>query len=298
MPELPDITIYLEALEKRTKGKTLQKVRLNHPFLLKTVEPPIAAVEGKIVRQLRRVGKRIAFGFDDDLWLVIHLMLAGRLQWKLPGFKLSSSYYLAAFDFSEGSVIFTEAGSKRMATLHVFQGEEALKLHDPGCIEVMSCGLEDFKKTLSQRSGKRNIKKVLTDPKVISGIGNAYSDEILHRAKMSPFAIAATLDEDEVQRLHVAVHEVMNEWIDRFRKEVGDGFPEKVTAFRAEMAVHGKFGQNCPVCNAPIQRIRYAGMKETNYCPGCQTQGRILADRVMSRLLKDDRPKHLDDLEE
>ncbi len=298
MPELPDITIFLEALEKRTKGRKLEKVRLNHPFLLKTVEPPIAAVEGKIVRQLRRVGKRIAFGFDDDMWLVIHLMLAGRLQWKLPGFKLSGRHYLAAFDFSEGSVIFTEAGSKRMAALHVFQGDEALKLHDPGGIEVMSCGLEEFKKTLSQRSGKRSIKKVLTDPKVISGIGNAYSDEILHRAKMSPFAIACNLDDTESQRLYSAIQEVMNEWIECFRKEVGEGFPKKVTAFRPEMAVHGKFGQNCPVCNAPIQRIRYTGMKETNYCPGCQTQGRILADRVMSRLLKDDRPKHLDDLEE
>jgi len=296
MPELPDITIYIEALEKKTLGKKLNKVRLHHPFLLKTVEPPISAVEGKAVKQLRRIGKRIAFGFDDELWLVIHLMVAGRLQWQQPLFKLSSGYYLAAFDFDHGSVVFTEAGSKRMATLHVFQGEAALAAHDPGGLEVMVAGLDQFKEVLRSRSKNISIKKVLTDPKVISGIGNSYSDEILHRARMSPFAIAKTLDDGEVRRLYEAIHSVMKEWIDRFRHEVGDGFPGKVTAFRPEMAAHGKFGQPCPVCGAPIQRIRYADMKETNYCPGCQTEGRILADRVMSRLLKDDRPKHLDDL--
>jgi formamidopyrimidine-DNA glycosylase len=296
MPELPDITIYLEALEKKTLGKKLNKVRLHHPFLLKTVEPPITAVEGKVVKQLRRIGKRIAFGFDDELWLVIHLMLAGRLQWQPPGFKLSSGYYLAAFDFDHGSVIFTEAGSKRLAMLHILQGEAALAAHDPGGLEVMDASLDQFKEVLRSRSKNISIKKVLTDPKVISGIGNSYSDEILHRARMSPFSIARTLDDGEMQRLYQAIHFIMKEWIDRFRAEVGEGFPGKVTAFRPEMAVHGKFGQPCPVCGAPIQRIRYAGMKETNYCPGCQTEGRLLADRVMSRLLKDDRPKHLDDL--
>jgi len=296
MPELPDITIYIEALERKTLGKRLTKVRLNHPFLLKTVEPPISAVEGKEVRQLRRVGKRIAFGFDDELWLVIHLMLAGRLQWQPPQFKLSSKYYLAAFDFDHGSVVFTEAGTKRLASLHVFQGEAALTAHDPGGLEVMTSSLEQFAEVLRSRAKNSSIKKVLTDPRTISGIGNSYSDEILHRARMSPFAVAKTLDDGEVKKLYEAIHSVINEWIDRFRQEVGDGFPGKVTAFRPEMAAHGKFGQPCPVCCAPIQRIRYADMKETNYCPRCQTEGRILADRVMSRLLKDDRPKHLDDL--
>jgi len=296
MPELPDITIYIEALERKTLGKKLNKVRLNHPFLLKTVEPPISAVEGRVVRKLRRIGKRIAFGFDDELWLVIHLMLAGRLQWQPPQFKLSGGYYLAAFDFDDGSVIFTEAGSKRMATLHVFRGEVALTQHDPGGLEVLSSTLDEFMATLRTRSGNRNVKKVLTDPKVFSGIGNAYSDEILHRAKMSPFAMPKHMDDEEAKRLYEAVHAIFKEWTDRFRKEVGDGFPGKVTAFRPEMAVHGKFGKPCPVCAAPIQRIRYADRKETNYCPGCQTEGRLLADRVMSRLLKDDRPKHLDDL--
>lgn len=296
MPELPDITIYLEALERRTKGKVLQTVRLKNPFLLKTVEPPISAVEGKAVQQLRRVGKRIAFGLEDDLWLVIHLMLAGRLQWQAPGFKLSTSFYLAAFDFAEGSVIFTEAGSKRMATLHILRGLKALSELDPGGLEVLESTLEEFSHVLRSRSGNRHVKKVLTDPKIFSGIGNGYSDEILHRAKMSPFALPKSLDDAEIKRLYDAIHAVFQEWMDRFRQEVGDGFPGKVTAFRPEMAVHGKFGKNCPVCNAPIQRIRYADKKETNYCPKCQTEGRILADRVMSRLLKDDRPRHVDDL--
>lgn len=296
MPELPDITIYIEALEKRTLGRKLNKVRLNHPFLLKTVEPPLSAVEGKPVRELRRVGKRIAIGFDNELWLVIHLMLAGRLLWKPPQFKLSGKLYLAAFDFDDGSVVFTEAGTKRRASLHVLQGEAALMEHDPGGLEVMSASLDQFKEVLRGRDKNSSVKKVLTDPKAISGVGNAYSDEILLRAGMSPFAIARTLDDEEIRKLYDAIHSVMNEWLDRFRKEVGEGFPGKVTAFRPEMAAHGKFGQPCTVCGAPIQRIRYADKKETNYCPRCQTEGRILADRVLSRLLKDDRPKHLDDL--
>lgn len=296
MPELPDITIYIEALERRTLGKKLNKVRLNHPFLLKTVEPPITAVEGREVCKLRRVGKRIALGFQDELWLVIHLMLAGRLQWKQPQFKLSGKYYLAAFDFDHGSVVLTEAGTKRLASVHVLQGEAALTAHDPGGLDVMTSSIDQFKEVLRAHSKSSSIKKVLTDGKIISGIGNSYSDEILHRARLSPFAITKALDDSEVKKLFEAIHSVMNEWIDRFRQEVGEEFPGKVTAFRPEMAAHGKFGQPCPVCGAPIQRIRYADKKETNYCPGCQTEGRLLADRVMSRLLKDDRPKHLNDL--
>jgi formamidopyrimidine-DNA glycosylase len=298
MPELPDITIYLEAIQKRTLGRKLKKIRLNHPFLLKTVEPPTSAVEGKAVTELRRLGKRIAVGFEDELWLVIHLMIAGRFQWKAPGFKLSRGYGLAAFDFDEGSLILTEAGSSRRASLHIAQGEAAIQKHDPGGLEVMTCNLSSFVHLLRDRTENRAIKKVLTDPTLISGIGNSYSDEILHRARMSPFAIASKLDTGESKKLFDAIHSVMHEWIARFRKEVGDGFPGKVTAFRPEMAAHGKFGLPCPVCAAPIQRIRYADKKETNYCPGCQTDGRIFADRVMSRLLKDDRPKHLDDLSE
>lgn len=298
MPELPDITLYLEALQKRVQGKKLNKIRLNHIFLLKTVDPPLAAVEGKVIKRFRRLGKRIAIGFDDELWLVIHLMIAGRLHWKAPNFKLSRGYGLAAFDFDEGSLVLTEAGSKRRASLHLVQGEAALQSHDPGGLETITASIGQFSAILRDKGDNRAIKKVLTDPTIISGIGNAYSDEILHRARMSPFAIARKLSDEEVVRLLTAIHEVMNEWIERFRQELGDKFPEKVTAFRPEMAVHGKFGHRCPVCNAPIQRIRYADKKETNYCPGCQTEGRILADRVMSRLLKDDRPKHLDDLDD
>jgi formamidopyrimidine-DNA glycosylase len=275
-------------------GKRLEKVRLHHPFLLKTVDPPLSALEGKPIRELRRIGKRIALGFDEDLWLIIHLMLAGRLQWKPPGFKLSGKYYLAAFDFPDGSLIFTEAGSKRRASLHILRGADALHDQDPGGIEVLSSSLQEFTQLL--RSQKTHVKNLLTDPKRISGIGNAYSDEILHRARLSPFAIANRLKEDQIKSLYYAIHSILTETTEILRQETGAGFPAKVTAFRSEMAVHGKFGRPCPVCAAPIQRIRYADKKETNYCPGCQTQGRILADRVLSRLLKNDRPKHLNDL--
>ncbi|MFO0814673.1 MAG: DNA-formamidopyrimidine glycosylase family protein [Gemmatales bacterium] len=298
MPELPDLTIYIEALQRRMLGKKLQRVRLNHPFLLKTVEPGIESVAGREVCDVRRIAKRIAIGVEGDVWLVIHLMLAGRFHWKPAGFKLSRGYGLAAFDVADGCLVLTEAGSKRRASLHVVQGEAGLVSHDPGGLEVMTATAFQLQQVLHEHGRNRAIKKVLTDPAIISGIGNAYSDEILHRARMSPFAIAHKLDEEDVQRLHSAIRDVMSEWIGRLREEVGNGFPEKVTAFRPGMAVHGKYGHRCPVCNAPIQRIRYADKKETNYCPGCQTGGKLLVDRVMSRLLKDDRPKHLDDLEE
>lgn len=298
MPELPDITIYLEALQKRLHNKKLNRIRLNHIFLLKTVDPPITALDGKTVQEFRRLGKRIAIGLENEYWLIIHLMIAGRLHWKPAGFKLSRGYGLAAFDFDDGSLVLTEAGSKRRASLHLVQGTSAMQAHDPGGLEVMTCTLKDFQNVLSDRCDNRAVKKVLTDPALISGIGNAYSDEILHRARMSPFAIARNLSAVQTEQLLLAIRDVMNEWINRFRTQLQGRFPKKVTAFHEEMAVHGKFGRHCPVCDAPIHRIRYAGKKETNYCPGCQTEGRILADRVMSLLLKDDRPQHLDDLEE
>jgi formamidopyrimidine-DNA glycosylase len=298
MPELPDITVYVEALSRRLVGRKLERVRLNHPFLLKTVEPGIDEVAGKEVVEVRRIAKRIAIGVETDLWLVIHLMLAGRLHWKPVGFKLSRGYGLAAIDVADGCVVLTEAGSKRRASLHIVRGDADLSMHNPGGLEVLTASVDELRKRLAAQGTNRAIKKVLTDPTIISGIGNAYSDEILHWAKMSPFAIAHRLQDDEVERLHLAILEVMHEWTQRLREQAGDDFPEKVTAFRKEMAVHGKFGEHCPVCGAPIQRIRYADKKETNYCPGCQTDGKLLADRVMSRLLKDDRPKHLRDLED
>lgn len=294
MPELPDMTVYREAIEKRIVGQTLEKIRLNHPFLLKTVDPPVSAVEGKNVREVRRVAKRIAIGFDEDLWVVIHLMLAGRFQWKPPGFKLPDKYYLASFDFPNGSLLLTEAGSKRLANLHLVRGETGLKSLDAGGLEILAASVPDFAKAL--RGKNTTVKKILTDPKVFSGIGNGFSDEILHRAKLSPFTKTKTIDDEKVQRLYDATRAILEEWTERLRKEAGDEFPGKVTAFRPEMAVHGKFGQPCPVCGAPIQRIRYAEKRESNYCPRCQTEDRLLADRSMSRLLKADRPKKLGDL--
>jgi formamidopyrimidine-DNA glycosylase len=294
MPEIPDMTVYREAIEKRIRGQKLEKIRLNHPFLLKTVDPPVAAFEGKQVREVRRVAKRIAIGFDFDLWLVIHLMLAGRFQWKPPGFKLPPTYYLAAFDFPNGSLLLTEAGSKRKAMLHLVHGEEGLKKLDPGGLDPLSATLAQFAQVL--RSKNTTVKNILIDQKVFSGIGGAYSDEILHRAKMSPFAKTKTIDDEKVQRLYDATRAILEEWTERLRQDAGDDFPSKVTAFRPDMAVHGKFGQPCPVCGAPIQRIRYAERRESNYCPRCQTEDRLLADRSMSRLLKADRPKTLGDL--
>jgi formamidopyrimidine-DNA glycosylase len=293
MPELPDITVYLEALQRRIVGRRLDRIRVRSPFLVRTYDPPIDAVEGKTVRRLRRIGKRIAIGLDDDLWLILHLMIAGRLHWKPAGAKLPGKVALAAFDFESGTLILTEAGSKHRASLHLVRGEDTLAVHDPGGLDVFAATPDEF--AVAVRRENHTIKRVLTDPRVFDGIGNAYSDEILHRARLSPFALSQKLSQDEISRLFAATRDVLRKWIDRLRAEAGDGFPEKVTAFRPDMAVHGKFKRPCPVCGAPVQRIRYAD-NETNYCPGCQTDGRILADRSLSRLLRDDWPKHLDDL--
>jgi formamidopyrimidine-DNA glycosylase len=293
MPELPDITVYLEALGRRIGGKRLQGIRVTSPFLVRTFDPPLEAAHGKQVQKLRRLGKRIAIGLEDDLWLVLHLMIAGRLHWRPPGAKLAGKYNLAAFDFAEGTLVLTEAGAKRRAALYLVQGEAALREHNPGGIEVLDATPADFEAALRTRN--HTLKRALTDPTLFSGIGNAYSDEILHRARLSPIAMTHKLSADEVARLYSATREALAEWIDRLRHETGEDFPEKVTAFRPDMAVHGRFGQPCPVCSAPVQRIRYAD-NETNYCARCQTGGRILADRSLSRLLKDDWPRSIDEL--
>jgi len=293
MPELPDITLYLEALEVRIVGQTLERVRINSPFLLRTFDPPLARIEGQVVRRVTRLGKRICLGFDDELCLVMHLMIAGRLAWKPPGAKLACKAALAAFDFSAGTLMLTEAGSKRRAGLWLLQGDQALTEHAPRGIEVLECPQEAFAQAL--RRENHTLKRALTDPRLFSGIGNAYSDEILHRAWLSPLALSQKLSDEEVSRLHEATQIVLREWIERLRAQARQGFPKQVTAFRPEMGVHGRFGLPCPVCQAPIQRIRYAD-NETNYCPRCQTGGKILADRSLSRLLKDDWPRSLDEL--
>jgi formamidopyrimidine-DNA glycosylase len=293
MPELPDITVYLEALERRILGRRLLAVRLNSPFLLRTFDPPLDAVAGKRVVALARLGKRIAIGLEDELWLVLHLMIAGRLHWKDEPAKLSGKFQLAAMDFENGTLVLTEAGAKRRAALYLVEGQQALTEHDPGGIDVLACSSAEFAAAL--RGENHTLKRSLADPHVLSGIGNAYSDEILHRARLSPLAQTQKLSDEEMKRLHDATRGVLGEWIERLREQTGEGFPEKVSAFRPEMAVHGRFGKPCPVCGAPVQRIRYAD-NETNYCPGCQTGGRILADRSLSRLLKDDWPRHLDEL--
>ena len=295
MPELPDIAAYITALEPRIVRKRIEHVRLASPFLLRTVQPPISSVEGKIVRQVRRIGKRIAIGVEDDLWLVLHLMIAGRLHWRSPGAKLTGRRNLAAFDFADGSLVLTEAGSKRRASLHVVEGEEALHSLDPGGIDVFSSGLHAFREALSAEN--HTLKRALTDPRVISGIGNAYSDEILHAARLSPITQTHKLKPEEWERLFAATRETLELWIERLRAEAKAGFPEKVTAFRKEMAVHGRYGQPCPRCGEKIQRIRYAD-NETDYCARCQTGGRVLADRSLSRLLKSDWPRTLDELEQ
>ncbi len=294
MPELPDITVYLEALRARIEGEVLQQVRVASPFLLRTFEPPLEAVFNHRVNELRRLGKRIAIGLEGDLWLVIHLMIAGRLQWKAAGAKLTGKIGLAAFDFPRGTLMLTEAGSKRRAALHVVQGADQLRLHNPPGIDVMSVPLAEFQSTLQREN--HTLKRALTDPSLFSGIGNAYSDEIFHRARLSPFALTSKLTPEEIARLHAAVGTTMQFWIDRLRDLAGTEFPTGVTAFRDGMAVHGRFGKPCPDCGAPVQRIRYAD-NETNYCARCQTGGRVLADRSLSRLLKDDWPKSIDDWE-
>jgi formamidopyrimidine-DNA glycosylase len=293
MPELPDVTIYVEALQRRIVGEPLDAVRVRSPFLLRTVDPPLDAAHGKRVVEVRRLGKRIAIGLDGDLWLILHLMIAGRLHWKGPGVKLSGKNQLAALDFPAGSVLFTEAGSKHRASLSVLHGRDAWRQVDPGGLEVGSATAAEFRERLVREN--HTLKRALTDPHAFSGIGNAYSDEILHRARLSPMLHTQKLTTEQAEALFAATRAVFAEWVDRLRSEAGDEFPEGVTAFRPGMAVHGRYGKPCPVCNAPVQRIHYAD-RETNYCPGCQTGGRILADRSLSRLLKDNWPRHLDEL--
>jgi formamidopyrimidine-DNA glycosylase len=307
VPELPDITAYLTALEPRILGRTLERVRLQSVFVLRTADPPISAVEGRTVRELRRIGKRIAIGVeggagalsdsagpDDRLWLVIHLMIAGRLHWRPPHAKLSGRQALLALDFSDGTLVLTEAGSKRRASLHLLRGEQALHDIDPGGVEVFSSDLDEFRAALTAEN--RTLKRALTDPRLISGVGNAYSDEILHAAQLSPIALTHKLKPEEWERLFTATRFTLSSWMDRLAAEASKKFPEGVTAFRPEMVVHGRFGQACPRCGSAIQRIRYAD-NETNYCPACQTGGKLLADRSLSRLLGSDWPRTLDELE-
>ena len=294
MPELPDIAAYLTALEMRILGQRLEKVRVASPFLLRTVRPRLEDIEGHTVRSLRRIGKRIAIGFDDGRWAVLHLMIAGRLHWRATGAKLGGKNNLAAFDFAKGSLVLTEAGAKRRASLHLFESEAEMESIDPGGIDVFSVDLDGFRIALTAEN--RTLKRALTDPRILSGIGNAYSDEILHAAKLSPILLTHRLSAEEWERLFTATRETLQLWVDRLRAEAAHGFPEKVTAFRKDMAVHGRFGEPCPRCGSPIQRIRYAD-NETNYCATCQTEGKVLADRSLSRLLGKDWPRTLDELE-
>jgi formamidopyrimidine-DNA glycosylase len=294
MPELPDITVYIEALEKRVLGQTLEVVRIASPFLLRTVTPPISSAERQRVRELRRVGKRIAIGLENEIWLVLHLMIAGRLHWKKRGAKVSPPRGLAAFDFSDGTLLWTEAGSKKRASLHVVAGEAGLSALDPGGIEVLQSELAAFAKALT--ASNHTLKRALTDPRLFSGIGNAYSDEILFEAKLSPLAMTQKLKPEEIDRLYHSTRESLTRWTERLRRESGNDFPEKVTAFREGMAVHGRYKEACPRCGNKIQRIRYAS-NETNYCPTCQTGGRLLADRSLSRLLREDWPRTPEELE-
>jgi formamidopyrimidine-DNA glycosylase len=294
VPELPDIVVYIEALEKRILGQRLEHIRIASPFLLRTAIPPVSDAEGKKVVRLRRIGKRICIGFDNDIWLVLHLMIAGRLHWRKRDAKLSPPRGLAAFDFVNGTLLWTEAGSQKRASLHVVLGEDALSALDPGGLEVLESDLRTFSTVLT--SANHTLKRALSDPRLFSGIGNAYSDEILFEARLSPLALTQKLKPEEIERLYLAVRNNLGQWTDRLRQEVGDDFPEKVTAFRPGMTVHGRYKEACPQCGAKIQRIRYAS-NETNYCPNCQTGGKLLADRSLSRLLRSDWPKTPEALE-
>ena len=291
MPELPDLSVYLEALDRRVVGQRLERVQIVSPFLLRTAEPPLHSAHGRQVSEVRRIGKRIAIGLEGDLWLVIHLMIAGRLHWFGQGVPPSKRAVLARLEFSNGTLTLTEAGTKRRASLHLVQGEHHLRLHDPGGIEILQSSQAQFAERL--RSENHTLKRALTDPKLFSGIGNAYSDEILHAARLSPVMLTSRIDDAEVARLYAAIRDQMQLWTERLRRQADGDFPEKVTAFREDMAVHGRFGLPCPVCGTPVQRIRYAD-NETNYCARCQTGGRLLADRALSRLLKQDWPKSVD----
>lgn len=295
MPELPDIELYLHALRPRIAGQRLQRIRLASPFLVRSVEPPIQAADGKLVIDLRRLGKRVVWEMEDGLFLVIHLMIAGRFKWKEADAKIPGKLGLAAFDFPSGTVLLTEAGSQRRASLHLVRGERALAEMDPGGMEVLGSTVGDFASVLGREN--HTLKRALTDPHLFSGIGNAYSDEILHAAKLSPMQLTSRLTTDQIANLHGCVVSVMTKWRDALIAETGPGFPDKVTAFRDGMAAHGKFGQPCPACGTPIQRIKYAS-NEANYCPSCQTGGKLLADRGLSRLLKGDWPRSLEELEQ
>ncbi len=294
MPELPDIVVYIEALEKRIKGSVLERVRIASPFLLRTAVPPLSSVEGKKIVELRRLGKRICFGFEGDLWLVLHLMIAGRLHWCNERGKAAKGRNVAAFEFSSGTLTLTEAGTQKRASVHVVQGEAGLENLNPGGLEVFDATLDEFAQAI--RAKNHTLKRALTDPRILSGIGNAYSDEILHEAKLSPFTLSQKLSDEEVEKLFVAIKRTLTDWVERLRAESEEKFPEKVTAFRPDMATHGKYGERCPRCGSKIQRIRY-GSNETNYCPTCQTGGKLLADRALSRLLKDDWPRTPEELE-
>jgi len=294
VPELPDIVVYIEALEKRIQGSTLKRVRVASPFLLRTAVPPLSSVEGKKIVELRRLGKRICFGLEGDLWLVLHLMIAGRLHWYDERAKAAKGRSVAVFEFSTGSLTLTEAGTQKRASLHVVQGKAGLENLNPGGLEVFDATAEEFARAI--RAKNHTLKRALTDPRILSGIGNAYSDEILFDARLSPFTLTQKLGDEEVERLFAAIKRTLTEWVERLRAEAVKGFPEKVTAFRPDMATHGKYGQPCPRCGSKIQRIRY-GSNETNYCPTCQTGGRLLADRALSRLLKDDWPRTPEELE-
>jgi formamidopyrimidine-DNA glycosylase len=295
VPELPDLLLYTKALRARAVGHPLLRVRLASPFLLRSVTPPLAAFEGCVLEDMRLLGKRLVFVFPGSQFLVLHLMIAGRLRWRERGATIPAKVGLAAFDFEEGTLLLTEAGARRQASIHIVNGSHALHAHDPGGIEVMETDLQTFARQLVREN--HTLKRALTDPRIFSGIGNAYSDEILHGARLSPMKLTSTLTEAEIETLYHATGDTLRSWIDRLREETGDRFPEKVTAFRPDMAVHGKYGKPCPVCGSPIQRIVYA-RNEANYCSQCQTGGRLLSDRALSRLLRDDWPKTLEDLEE
>jgi len=295
MPELPDIVLYIEALERRILGHVLERIQIRGPFLLRTAKPPIQDIQGHTVRQLRRVGKRIALKFDNGLWLVFHLMIAGRLHWIKKRLTPDGRRTLAALDFDTGTLTLTEAGTKRRASLHVLDGDKELAQLDPGGLEVLDATQDEFRAALT--ASNHTVKRALTDPHMFSGIGNAYSDEILHAARLSPLQLTQQLKNEEIDRLYEAIRHTLREWTARLREKTGDKFPEKVTAFREGMSAHGRYGQPCPVCGTKIQRIRYAS-NQTNYCPQCQTQGKLLADRALSRLLREDWPRSLDEMEE